>query len=155
MELSDSEVRNNIDIAFDIPPRVVQMLVDYRERIASKIIGHRPKKLFVNAQGDPKFGQSLSELISKYARRRAGITLTAHEFRHLSAKIILDNQLGAFETVRQLLAHKNLQTTVFAYTGIDSRRAGRHHHALVEAALAAQTPRRSRVRPKRQSRGRK
>ena len=155
LELSDSEVKNDIDVAFDIPPRVVQMLLDYRERIAPKIIGRRPKKLFVNINGDPKIGQGLSMLITNYAKRRAGITLTAHEFRHLSAKIILDDQPGAFETVRQLLAHKNLQTTVFSYTGIDSRRAGRHHHALVEAALAVQAPRRSRGRPERQSRGRK
>lgn len=148
LELSGSEVKNDIDIAFDIPPRVVQMLLDYRERLAPKIIGHRPKMLFVNIDGNSKIGQGLSMLITSYAKRRAGIALTAHEFRHLSAKIILDNQPGAFETVRQLLAHKNLQTTVFAYTGIDSRRAGRHHHSLVEAALGSQTPNRSRVRPK-------
>jgi hypothetical protein len=54
--------------------------------------------------------------------------------------VLLDAEPGGFETVRQLLAHPNLNTTVGAYTGIDSRRAGRHHQHLVEEALAAEKP---------------
>ncbi len=68
--------------------------------------------------------------------KRAGIVLSSHQFRHLSAKVLLDAQPGAFETVRQLLGHKNHQTTVNAYAGIDSRRAARHHQHLVEQAIA-------------------
>ncbi len=52
----------------------------------------------------------MESLITNYARRRAGITLTPHQIRHLSAKVLLDDQPGGFETVRQLLGHKNLQT---------------------------------------------
>ena len=70
--------------------------------------------------------------------------MTLHEFRHLSAKLLLDHQPGGFETVRQLLGHKNLQTTVFSYAGIDSRRAGRHHQRLIDEALSAQSPARPR-----------
>jgi integrase len=144
LELSNGEVENNIDVAFEIPPQVVKMLVEYRDRIAPKIIGERPARLFVNADGTPKGGQGLGVLIANYARRRAGIALTPHEFRHLGAKLVLDHQPGAFETVRQLLVHKNLQTTVFFYTGIDTRRAGRHHQRLIEQALSAQSPARPR-----------
>ena len=63
--------------------------------------------------------------------------LTPHQFRHLSAKVLLDAEPGSFETVKQLLGHKSLKTTVGAYAGIDSRRAARHHQRLVEQALAA------------------
>jgi integrase len=66
--------------------------------------------------------------------------LSSHQFRHLSAKVQLDAQPGNFETVRQFLGHKSLRTTVGAYAGIDSRRAGRHHQRLVEEALAAENP---------------
>jgi integrase len=145
LELSNGEVKNDIDLAFEIPPQVAKMLAEYRERIAPKIIGERPTSLFINIDRTPKAEKALGTLITNYVRRRAGITLTPHQFRHLSAKVLLDHQPGGFETVRQLLGHKNLQTTVFAYAGIDSRRAGRHHQRLIDEALSAQSP----VRPRR------
>jgi integrase len=145
LELSSGEVKNKSEIAFDIPPHIAKMLIEYRERIAPKIIGHRPTRLFVNADGTPKSGTTVAWLISTYSKRRAGIVLTPHQFRHLSAKILLDAQPGGFESVRQLLGHKRSETTVNAYAGIDSRRAGRHHQRLIEKAIAPQdTPRQSR-----------
>jgi integrase len=136
LELSNGEVKNKTELAFDIPSRVVKMLLEYRDRIAPKIIGHRPKHLFVTVHGTPKYARSLATLIRIYARKRAGIVLSPHQFRHLSAKVLLDAQPGAFETVRQLLGHKNGQTTVNAYAGIDSRRAARHHQLLLDKAIA-------------------
>ena len=144
LELSNGEVKNKIELAFDIPPHVAKMLLEYRERIAPKIIGHRPARLFVNVDGTPKSERTVAWLISTYAKRRSGIVLTPHQFRHLSAKVLLDAQPGAFETVRQLLGHKSIDTTVNAYAGIDSRRAGRHHQRLIENAIASQNPSRPR-----------
>ena len=61
LELSNGEVKNNIDLAFEIPPQIVKMLVEYRERIAPKIIGERPTRLFVNVDGTPKVRAKLLE----------------------------------------------------------------------------------------------
>ena len=144
LELSSAEVKNDIDLAFEIPPQVVKMLVEYRDRVMPKIIGEIPTRLFVNVDGTPKKEQGLGVLITKYARRRAGITLTPHQTRHLSAKVLLDDQPGGFEIVRQLLGHRNLHHTVSSYAGIDSRRAGQHHQRLIEEALSAQSPSRPR-----------
>jgi hypothetical protein len=49
LEISGSEVKNGMALSFDIPPAVAKLLIDYRDRIAPKIIGHRPKRLFVKA----------------------------------------------------------------------------------------------------------
>jgi integrase len=147
LELSNGEVKNKRDLAFDIPYAVAKMLLEYRDRIAPRIIGHRPARLFVKVDGTPKGQRSVALLIASYAKRRAGIVVSPHQFRHLSAKVLLDAQPGAFETVRQLLGHKNDQTTVNAYAGIDSRRAARHHQQLIDKAIAdASLPRRRRQR---------
>jgi integrase len=106
LEISAPDVKNKTDMAFDIPHRIAKMLIEYRDRIAPKIIGHRPDRLFVNADGSPKSQATVAWLIRTYARRRAGIVLTSHQFRHLSAKVLLDAEPGSFETVRQLLGHK-------------------------------------------------
>jgi integrase len=140
LELAADKVKNRRELAFDIPPEVARMLIEYRNRIAPKVIGHRPDRLFVRADGAPKNQWSVAWLIRTYLKRWVGIELSSHQFRHLSAKVMLDAQPGNFETVRQLLGHKSLRTTVGAYAGIDSRRAGRHQQRLIEEALAAEMP---------------
>jgi integrase len=100
----------------------------------------------VTIAGTPKGQLTVAYLITSYLRHRAGIVLTPHQFRHLSAKVVLDAEPGAFETVKQFLGHKSLKTTVAAHAGIDSRRAARRHYQLVERALAAQMPARRRKR---------
>jgi len=117
------------------------MMIEYRDYIAPKVIGHRPKRMFVNVDGTPKGQDAVADLITRHLFKRAGIVLTPHQFRHLSAKVLLDAEPGGFETVRQLLGHANLNTTVAAYAGIDSRRAARHHQRLVEETLATEQPR--------------
>jgi integrase len=144
LELPAGEVKNGKEHAFDIPPHLASMLIEYRDRFAPQITGHRPKRLFVNANGTPKKQAAVAGLIMNYLRRRAGIVLTPHQFRHLSAKVILDADPGGFEPAKQVLGHTSIKTTVGAYAGIDSRRAARRHQYLVEQALAAEMkPRRS------------
>jgi integrase len=150
LELSNGEVKNKTELAFDIPPSIAKMLLEYRDRIAPRIIGNRPARLFVKVDGTPKGARSVARLIAFYAKTRAGIVLSPHQFRHLSAKVLLDAQPGAFETVRQILGHKSEKTTVNAYAGIDSRRAARHHQRLIDRAIETQD--RSRLRPPRQRR---
>jgi len=147
LEVPAHEVKSRTDLAFDIPPGLAKMLIEYRDHLAPNIIGHRPTRLFVNVDGTPKNQAALSVLIMTYLRRRAGIVLTPHQFRHLAAKVVLEAQPGEFEVVKQFLGHTSIKTTVSAYAGIDTRRAARRHQHLVEQALAAQMPtRRSRRR---------
>ena len=139
LDIPAEEVKNQHPLEFDIPPHIVRMLIDYRDVVAPKIIGRRPDRLFVNPDGTPKLAQTLSKLIRRTVRRYAGLNLSPHQIRHLAAKIVLDDQPGAFELVKQLLGHENLKTTVKAYTGIDTRRACRHHSRLLEKMSADQT----------------
>jgi integrase len=69
--------------------------------------------------------------IEKTVLKYVGVRLTPHQFRHLAAKIMLDHNPGAYELVRQLMGHKNMQTTTNFYAGIDTRRAGRAHCELL------------------------
>jgi integrase len=147
MEIPAAEVKNGRELSFDIPPQVARMLIDYRDNVAPKIMGRRPSRLFVTIAGKPKGQLTVAYLITSYLKDRAGIVMTAHQFRHLSAKVVLDREPGAFETVRQFLGHSSLTTTVGAYAGIDSRRAARRHHQLVEQALEAQMLARPHRRP--------
>jgi integrase len=140
LELSNDEVKNKIEVTFDIPAQVAKLLLEYRDRLAPKVIGHRPTRLFVNVDGAPKSPETVAWLISTYSKKRAGIVISPHQYRHLAARVLLDAQPGGFEIVRQVLGHRRHHTTVSAYAGFDSRRAGRHHQRLIENAIAAPNP---------------
>jgi site-specific recombinase XerD len=73
--------------------------------------GHRPERVFVNADGTAKSQATVAWLIKTYFARRAGIVLTPHQFRHVSARVMLDAAPGSFEIVKQLLGHRNIKTT--------------------------------------------
>jgi integrase len=143
LELDSDEVKNDNDVGFDIPVRLAKMLNEYRDRIAPRHIGHRPRRLFVNLDGTPKCQATVSYLIRSYARRRAGIVITPHQFRHLGAKNLLDAEPGNHRGVQDLLTHKSIKSSMI-YAGINTRRAARHHQSLIDQAVAAQTPVRKR-----------
>ncbi len=149
LEIPASEVKNKRPIEFDVPPHIARMLIEYRDQIAPKIIGHKPDRVFVNPDGTPKTSQTLAWLIRRLSRKHAGIELSPHKFRHLAAKIVLDNSPGAFELVKQLLGHENLKTTANFYAGIDTRRAARHHHRLLQQEVEKAMPRLGRLPRKR------
>jgi integrase len=127
LEIPAHEVKNKRPIEFDIPPHIARMLIEYRDKIAPRIIGRKPDRLFVNPDGTPKTAQTLAWLIRRTCRRHAGVEVSPHKFRHLAAKVVLDDSPGAIE-----LGHENLKTTANFYSGIDTRRAARHHHSLLQ-----------------------
>jgi integrase len=137
IEVPAEEVKNHRPLAFDLPLPLARMLLEYHNEVVPRILGRRTDRLFVNVSGSAKVSQGIGVLISKTLRKRIGLRLTPHQFRHLSARLILDREPGAYETVRQLLAHTNTNTTVASYSGFDSRRASRHHQRLIESTLTA------------------
>jgi integrase len=130
LSIPASEVKNKRPIEFDIPPHITRMLIEYRDHIAPRVLGRKRDRLFINPDGTPKVSQRLAWLIRRMCRKYAGIEVSPHKFRHLAAKVVLDDSPGAFELVKQLLGHENLKTTANCYAGIDTRRAARHHHLL-------------------------
>jgi integrase len=85
--------------------------------------------------GTRKHQSTLAHLINRYLKKREGILLSPHQFRHVSAKVMLNHSPGNFEGVRQLLGHSSVGTTSAFYAGIDSRRAARHHQRLIDEIL--------------------
>jgi hypothetical protein len=77
LEIAADEVKNNeTTLTFHIPPQVAKMLIEYRARIAPKVIGRRPERIFVRADGTPKSQAMVALLIKNTLRKRAGIILT-------------------------------------------------------------------------------
>jgi integrase len=48
------------------------------------------------------------------------LEITPHQFRHAAAAIFLKHRPGEYETVRRLLGHRNIRTTVNFYCGLET-----------------------------------
>src|SRR5207245_528267 len=84
LEIPGVQMKNGNDAAYDIPPGVTRMLIEYHDRIAPKIIGRRPERLFENIDGSPKSQTTVAWLVHTALKQRAGIAITIHQFRHLA-----------------------------------------------------------------------
>jgi integrase len=125
------ETKNNVPLEFELPDALSDRLHVYRNKIAPTVIGRRPDHLFLTWRGKPRTQAAIAVAIEKTVLKYVGVRLTPHQFRHLAAKIILDHNPGAYELVRELMGHKNMQTTTNFYAGIDTRRASRAHVELL------------------------
>jgi Phage integrase family len=125
------ETKNNVCFEFEIPMALAERLQIYRNEIAPAVTGQRPDAVFVTFKGKPRTQAAIKIAIERTVMRKLGVKLTPHQFRHLAAKFALDANPGAYELVRQLLAHKNVRTTTNFYAGTDTRRAGRAHADLI------------------------
>jgi integrase len=61
-----------------------------------------------------------------------------HQFRHAAAAIWLQHKPGDYETVRRILGHKRLQTTINFYCGLETLQANRDFGDLVRKLGAPQ-----------------
>ena len=91
----------------------------------------RGTHLHVPGEGDGhKTKGTLSGQIIECITRALGIRVTPHQFRHLAAAFILANTPANYEFVRRVLGHKNLETTIRFYVGLETVDAVRKFSAL-------------------------
>src|SRR5262249_37191439 len=115
---NSEETKNKIPLEFDLPLNLSDRLHIYRNEITPTVTGKRPYHLFVTWQGKPRTQAAIALAIEKTVLKYVGVRLTPHQFRHLAAKLRLDESPGAYELVRELMGHKNMQTTTNFYAGI-------------------------------------
>ena len=78
------------------------------------------------------FGGQMSRAVQKWT----GLRMTTHQFRHAAGAIILKRRPGEYELVRQLIGHKNIQTTMKAYIGLDSIHASEVFTGIISDMVA-------------------
>jgi integrase len=125
------ETKNREKIELELPALLGDRLWKFRNSIAPQVIGSKSENVFITWGGTPRGQEALALAIVKTVRRRLGVRLSPHQFRHIAAKIYLDQNPGGFELTRQFLGHKHLKTTIGSDAGINTKRAGRAHAKLI------------------------
>ena len=137
IDIPASEMKSGQPFMIELPPALTAKLRKYHHMLRAEY-GCTPLHLFDNGSGLSKLATSISWLTKRTIRRHLGVSMTAHQFRHVMGALVLEDEpsVSSFETARQLLGHRNIATTVRHYTGQNTISAGRRHQALIEAKLA-------------------
>lgn len=124
------EVKNRMDLEFELPPQTVQLL-DWYVSTYRKAEAHN-RFLFASESVHHKKSNTLRTQIMKTVKSFTGFTVNPHLFRHIAGSIYLHENPGAYEVVRQVLGHRNIATTTSFYTGQEERRARQHFIGVIQ-----------------------
>jgi integrase len=61
--------------------------------------------------------------------------MTVHQFRHAAAAVYLHHNPGDYETVRRLLGHRDIQTTIKFYCGLETIAATEEFGRLIREKI--------------------
>src|SRR5262249_36012619 len=110
--ISSDEIKNRVPVNFELSDQLVRLLDTYVSLYRPTLLQTATSWLFPGENGGQRrpggFGQQITDFVAK----EVGVVITPHQFRHLAAKLYLDEHPQGFETVRQLLGHKSIETTM-------------------------------------------
>jgi hypothetical protein len=131
------DVKNRVQLEFPLEPWLTEMIDEYVHDYRPTLLrGSNGLWLFPGETGGSKKGRVLSLQLTTRIEKATGVRLTVHQFRHAAAAILLKHRPGEYELVRLLLGHRNIQTTMNFYVGLQSMQASEIFGKLVFEHMA-------------------
>ena len=128
------DVKNQVDLTFTFDAKITNFIELYIRDFRPVLLRESNQPwLFPGGKGDgqAKCASTLSDQITKRINKELGFRITAHQFRHAAAAIILKNQPGNYELVRRILGHQNVQTTINFYVGLETMESSKQFGELI------------------------
>jgi integrase len=128
----DYDVKNRVKLEFPLDADLTRVIETYvHEHRPALLRGSNDLWLFPGESGGSKTPSMFSDQITQAVLKATGVRLTAHQFRHAAAALILQQDPGNYEWVRRVLGHKNIQTTINFSIGLESTQANEQFGSLV------------------------
>jgi len=126
------DVKNRIDLNFQFDDALTDLIDEYIHDFRPTLLrGANAPWLFPGEGGQPKMKAFFSNQITERILKATGLRITAHQFRHAAAAIYLKHRPGDYETVRRLLGHRNIWTTIKFYCGLETMAATQQFGKLI------------------------
>ena len=133
------DVKNGVDLEFPFDQELTGLIEEYIHHFRPTLLrGSNELWLFPGETSGCKDAKTLSDQITERIEKATGLFITVHQFRHAAAAIWLQYKPGDYETVRRILGHKRLQTTINFYCGLETLQANRDFGDLVRKIGAPQ-----------------
>jgi len=129
------DVKNRIRLETPFDVELTELLDAYiQDHLPTLRRGCREPWLFPGVRGRKGLA-TLSAQVSRCIRKATGLQVTVHQFRHAAAALILREKPGGYEHVRRILGHRNLQTTVNFYIGLETAQATREFGEIIRSKM--------------------
>ncbi len=126
------EVKNGEPIEVKLNARSSKLLHRYIMQFRPQVSQAGGRALFPrSSDGKPRAPSNFGGELTQRVYRETGLNVNPHLFRHIAAKLYLEERPGDFETVRRLLKHKRLQTTMDFYASLSNQWAHDHYDEVV------------------------
>jgi integrase len=135
----DHEIKNGEPFEIELPTATAKIVTDYITTYRGRLSSKPSPWLFPNDDGGRRVTSAFSKSICDFVLRETGIKMNAHLFRHLAVKLYLDAHPEDVETVRRLLGHKSLSTTLRFYADIKAAAGFQRYDAMI-AGLRQRAP---------------
>jgi integrase len=126
------DVKNRVDLNFQFDDALTGLIDEYIHEFRPTLLrGTNAPWLFPGEGGQPKMKLFFSKQITERILKATGLRITVHQFRHAAAAIYLKHRPGDYETVRRLLGHRNIWTTIKFYCGLETMEATQQFGKLI------------------------
>jgi integrase len=134
----DYAVKNDVALEFPLDRQLSDLIDEYVHDFRPIVArGSNEPWLFPGEGAAGHKGlTTLSTQIMERIQNATGLRITVHQFRHASAAILLKHRPGEYELVRRLLGHRNIQTTIRFYCGLETTQANEIFGRIVRDQMA-------------------
>jgi Phage integrase family len=130
------DVKNEVDLNFKFDEALTELIDEYVHEFRPGLLRRSNASwLFPGVAGDPKTASMFSTQITERIVKATGLRITAHQFRHAAAVFYLKHHPGDYETVRRFLGHRNIQTTINFYCGLQTMQATEEFGKIVRRQI--------------------
>jgi integrase len=132
LHFPEHDVKNRMRLMFRLETFVTRIIDEYVHEFRPTLLrGRDADWLFPGLRDGPKGKVAFSGQIADRIWKHTGVRTTVHQFRHAAGALILKRRPGDYELVRQLLGHRNVQTTIDCYIGLDMIQASQIYAEIV------------------------
>ena len=118
------DVKNRVRLETVFGAELTKLVDDYEQNHLHVLLrGSNDPWLFPGPTRNHKRLATLSSQITKLIQKAIGLRITVHQFRHAAAALILKAKPGNYEYVKRILGHRNIQTTINFYVGLETTQA--------------------------------
>ena len=134
LSIPADRVKNGVALDFELPEETAALLREYVDHYRPLLPGSSGIYLFPARNGGPRGHNTIADGLMAALRKRAGLEMNPHLFRHAIAKIVVERDPGMALAVSRHLGHKRIDTTMQAYLGTEGRVVGRRIDRVISAA---------------------